>query len=353
MIPMGPLQPRPAESFDFQAIIYEKEDWVATVTINRPQVYNAFNTRVLQEMTLAFQDASWDDGIAVVVVTGAGERAFCTGGDVKEYAESFTQRPRDYWKWMGIFTQCLDMLRNIGKPTIARINGIVAGGGNELNLACDLAIAAQHAEIMQVGTRVGSVAAGGATQWLPIVVGDRRAREILFLCERIDAYKALDWGLVNQVVPSIKGPDGQYLDLRDPAEIKAALKDQANVVDLSALDEAVRALADKLIDKFPECMRYTRQQVNFWKDLAWHTTIGHARDWLSVHYTSVEPYEGMTAFVEKRPARYRELRERAAAGKSSEFLWGPYNQTCPSCGAKGLPSEFQFCGVCGAQLRKT
>ncbi len=347
---MSYFQPRPAESFNFKDIIYEKKDWVATVTINRPHVYNAYSILALQEMILAFQDASWDDHIAVVVLTGAGDQAFCTGGDVKEYAENYTQRPRDYWKWMGVFMQCHDMLRNIGKPTIARINGIVAGGGNEFNMACDLAIAVQHAEILQVGTRVGSVAAGGATQWLPIIVGDRRAREILFLCERIDAYKALDWGLVNQVVPSIKGPDGKYLDMRDPAEIKAALKQEGNTVDLTALDEAVMAMAEKLIDKFPECMRYTKQQVNFWKDLAWHMTIGHARDWLSIHYASLEPYEGMTAFVEKRPADYRGVRERAASGGSSEFLWGPYRQTCPSCGAKGLPSEFKFCGVCGAEL---
>jgi enoyl-CoA hydratase/carnithine racemase len=347
---MQRFEGKPADSFDFKDIIYEKKDWIATVTINRPHVFNAYSTLALQEMTIAFQDAAWDDSIAVVVLTGAGDRAFCTGGDVKEYAENYTQRPRDYWKWMGVFMQCHDMLRNIGKPTIARINGIVAGGGNEFNMACDLAVAAQHAEILQVGTRVGSVAAGGATQWLPIMVGDRRAREILYLCDRIPAKKALEWGLVNQVVPSIKGPDGNYLDLDDPAEIKKALKKEGNTIDLTALDKAVKAMAEKLIDKFPECMRYTKQQVNFWKDLAWHSTIGHARDWLSIHYASWEPYEGMTAFVEKRPPRYRLLRERAAQGRSSEFLWGPPAKTCPKCEAKGIPAEFAYCGVCGAKM---
>ena len=311
---------RPAESFDFKEILYAKKDWTARVTINRPDVFNAYSTTTIQELMVAFKDAMWDDHVAVVVLTGAGEKAFCTGGDVKEYAENFTQMPRDYWKWMGEFIECHDLLRNIGKPTIARINGMVAGGGNEFNMACDLAIMADHATIRQVGTMVGSVAAGGATQWLPIMVGDRRAREILFTDDPIDAKTALDWGLVNQVVP------------------------------YAQLDDAVQKLADKLTDKFPECTRYTKTQVNFWKELAWNQTVRHAQDWLSLHFASLEPYEGMTAFVEKRPKNYRGLREKAARGESSEFLFGPYAQTCAQCGTKGLPSEFKFCGNCGAKL---
>lgn len=311
---------RDPESFDFQEILYHKRDWVATVTINRPGSYNAYTWRTLQEMTQAFRDAAWDDHIAVVVLTGAGEKAFCTGGDVKEYADEYTRRPRDYWKWMGLFVECHDLLRNIGKPTIARLNGMVVGGGNEFNMACDLAVAADHVRIRQVGTEVGSVAAGGATQWLPLMVGDRRAREILWLCEWVDAQQALDWGLVNQVVP------------------------------YAALDDAVATMAAKLVDKFPECLRYTKQQTNFWKDLSWGMTIGHARDWLSLHYTSPEPREGMRAFVDKRRPDHLALRRRAASGGSSEFAWGPYERTCPSCGTTGLPADFAFCGACGAAL---
>ena len=260
------------ESFGFSEIIYTKRDWVATVTMNRPDKYNAYTYHTLQEMTQAFRDASWDDSVAVVVLTGAGDKAFCTGGDVQEYADEYTQRPRDYWKWMGLFIETLDTLRNIGKPTIARLNGMVVGGGNELNMACDLAIAADHVRIRQVGAEVGSVAAGGATQWLPLIVGDRRAREILWLCEWVDTAKALEWGLINQVVP------------------------------YAELDDAVATMAAKLVDKFPECLRYTKQQTNFWKDLAWYQTAGHAREWLALHYTTLEPNEGMRAFVEKRRA---------------------------------------------------
>ncbi|HET8679258.1 MAG TPA: enoyl-CoA hydratase/isomerase family protein [bacterium] len=315
-----PLRPRPAESFGFGDILYEKTGWVARVTINRPKVYNAYRTQTLAEMREAFRDAALDDGVAVVVLTGAGEHAFCTGGDVGEYAAEFTRRPRDYWKYMSLFVECHDVLRNIGKPTIARLNGIVAGGGNEFNMACDLAVAADDITIRQVGTRVGSVAAGGATQWLPILIGDRRAREMLLTCDPITAQQALEWGLVNRVVPRPQ------------------------------LDAAVDELCEKLIDKFPECLRYTKQQVNFWKDLAWHTTVGHARDWLSLHFTDLEPWEGMTAFVEKRPPAYRRIREAARDGGSSEFLWGPPEKTCQACGTTGLPANMAYCGRCGHRL---
>ena len=209
---------------------------------------------------------------------------------------------------------------------------------------------AEHACLGQVGTRVGSVAAGGATQWLPIHVGDRRAREMLLLNSRVSPKQALDWGLVNRVVPSVM-KDGEFIVGATQTDIGKALKNQDGYsINLSALDEAVNALVLQLLQQFPECQRYTRQQVNFWKELAWHQTIGHARDWLALHYASAEPWEGMRAFVEKRPAGYVELREKAAKGKSSEFLWGPYERDCYACGAHGIPAEFSYCGQCGAPL---
>ena len=317
---MSVLAPRPAAEMGFKDIRYRKEGWVATVTIDRPDAYNAYTAATLAELAEAFRDASRDDHVAVVVLTGAGETAFCTGGDVKEYASEYTQRPRDYWKYMGLFIDAIDAIRNVGKPTIARVNGMAVGGGNELNLACDLAVAAEGARFRQVGVQVGSVAAGGATQWLPIVLGDRRAREMLMLCEWVDAKTALEWGLINEVVP------------------------------LADLDAAVAKMAAKLVDTFPECMRYTKQQASFWKDLAWSMTAGHARDWLSLHFAALEPYEGMTAFAKKRKADRVGVRERAASGGSSETLWGPNARRCASCGAEGLPQAFGYCGHCGARL---
>ena len=317
---MEQFNPKTPADFDFSEIMYSKSDWIATITINRPQVYNAYSIITLQEMIQALQDAVWDDGVAVIVITGAGDKAFCTGGDIKEYTSEFIKKPRDFWKWMGVFTQFHDLLRNSGKPTIARLNGMVVGGGNEINMSCDMAVAADHVVIKQVGTSVGSVAAGGATQFLPLLVGDRRAREILFLNEPISAHKALDWGLVNFVVPK------------------------------EELDSKVKEIAKKLVNKFPECMRYTKQQLNFQKDFAWNMTIGHAKDWLSLHFSSYETHEGMQSFVEKRPPDYLKIREKAKSGRSSETMWGVNTKKCPACGAAYLPEEFTFCGKCGASL---
>jgi enoyl-CoA hydratase/carnithine racemase len=239
---------------------------------------------------------------------------------------------------------------NSGKPTVARLNGMAVGGGNESQLACDLAVAAEHAFLKQVGVHVGSVACGGATQWLPLVVGDRRARQMLMLGDPIPARRAVEWGLVNEAVPSVKR-DGAFVGDPSPEQIKLAQQGRDGwSIDLSRLDAAVDALCLRLLETFPECMRYTKQQANFLKDFTWHQTVGHARDWLSLHYTGWEPFEGMRAFVEKRKAGYAMLRDRAAEGRSSEMPWGAYATDCPKCGAHGLPEEFRHCGACGAPL---
>jgi enoyl-CoA hydratase/carnithine racemase len=316
---MDTPRPQPPSAFGFRSIIYEKRPPLARVTLNRPEVHNALNFATLRELGRAVEDASWDDAVAVIILTGTGDRAFCTGADLQEQAE-FLRRPRDYWKWMGVFMEAVERLRNCGKPTIARLNGMVVGGGNEFHLACDLAVAAEDVIIRHVGPARGSVPAAGATQWLPLVIGDRRAREMLFLCEEIPAPQALAWGLVNQIVPRRQ------------------------------LDAAVDALADKLTNKLPEVTRYTKQQLNFWRDLSWHLTVGHARDWLTLHAGAPETQEGIEAFLDKRPVDYAAIRRRLAAGQSTEHQWGPPTRTCPHCGAKHLPEEFTYCGQCGQKL---
>jgi enoyl-CoA hydratase/carnithine racemase len=311
--------PQDAAALGFERILYAKASGRATVTLNRPDVLNALDFQTLREMSRAFEDAAWDDGVGVVVLTGAGDRAFCTGADLKEQ-EGFLRKPRDYWKWMGAFIEAQERLRNIGKPTIARLNGLTLGGGNEFNLACDLAVAAEDVRIRHVGPARGSVPAAGATQWLPLLIGERRAREVLFLCEEVAARQALEWGWVNRVVPRAE------------------------------LDAAVDELVAKLLDKLPECTRYTKQQLNFWRDLSWHLTVGHARDWLTLHAGAAETYEGVTAFLQKRPVDYAGIRQRLRDGGSTEFLWGPHTRTCPACGTRGLPREFAYCGRCGTPL---
>jgi len=265
-----PTHPRPSapDELGFEAIVYEKAPPRATITLNRPEVLNAFDFRMLREIARACEDASWDDDIRVVVVTGNG-RAFCVGADLKSWAADYLGKPREYWKWFGAFKDMHDKLREVGKPTLARINGIAVGGGNELQMACDLAVMVEDAFIRHVGLEHGSVPAGGATQWLPVFVGDRRAREIIYMCEQIPAAEAAEWGLVNWTVPAAE------------------------------LDAKVDEVVEKLAAKLPQTTRYAKQQLNFWRDLSWHETVNHARDWLALSMLNDEAQEAVKAFLKR------------------------------------------------------
>ncbi len=339
---------RPAPRFD--QVRYGVDRGVATIMFDRPASFNAYSTRTLEEAALAFREASWDDAVHAVVLTGAGTRAFCTGGDVREYAAEYLSRPRDYWKYMGLFRAYIESILHCPKPVIARINGICVGGGNETQLACDLTVMAGHAYLGQVGTGVGSVPCGGATQWLPLVVGDKRARQMLYLNDRIPARQALEWGLVNAVAPSVRNAGG-FVDDPTPEQVEKAQKAADGwSIDLARLDQAVLDLTDRLRDKFPECLRYTKAQANFWKELAWHQTVGHAQEWLALHYVCREPHEGMNAFVGKRPVDFAGVRRAWAEDRGPEFVWGAPTGKCPACGSAGLPAEFTHCGRCGAAM---
>jgi enoyl-CoA hydratase/carnithine racemase len=265
-----PEAPRPVspDELGFERIVYEKTPPRATITLNRPEVLNAFDFRMLRELARACEDASWDDEVKVVVLTGTG-RAFCVGADLKAWGADLLDNPREYWKWFGAFKDMHDRLREIGKPTVARVNGIADGGGNELQRACDLAVMVDDAFIRHVGPEHGSVPAGGATQWLPIFVGDRRAREILLLCDEIPAKQAEEWGLVNRAVPAAE------------------------------LDAAVDYYVERLAVKLPQTIRYTKQQLNWWRDISWHETVGHARDWLALSMLGDEAKEAIRGFLEK------------------------------------------------------
>ena len=306
----APLASDP-NALGFEHIRYRRDAdaGVATVTIDRPEVLNALDFPTMRELARAFEQASWDDGVAVVVVTGAGDRAFCTGADLDEQA-GMGATSGQYWRWMGAFIEMHDRLRQIGKPTIARINGICVGGGNELQMACDLSVLVDDGYIRHVGPEHGSVPAGGATQWLPLMVGERRAREIVMLCEPIPPATALEWGLVTRVVPRAE------------------------------LDATVAGLAENLARKLPETIRYTKTQLNWWRDLVWSQTVQHARDWLAVHSTADETKEAVAAFHEKRAPRFETLR-RLQAGSG---------RACPSCGEAGLSATAKFCAECGTAL---
>ncbi|MTD56055.1 enoyl-CoA hydratase/isomerase family protein [Amycolatopsis pithecellobii] len=303
----------------FDTVRYERDGWVATITIDRERTLNSFCLRLFEEIQDALRIAERDDAVAVVVLTGAGERAFCSGADIREHWE-LCQRPRDYLKWIREFVAMQTALMRCPKPTIARLNGLVLGGGNELNMACDLAIAADDVIIQQAEPARGSVSGIGVTQWLPLAVGDRRAREAIFLCEPISATQAVEWGMINHAVPRAE------------------------------LDTAVAAMAGKLADKFPEALRYAKVQVNALREQVWSATAPHAAEWLAIHAGSPEAHEGMRAFLDKREPDRIGLRERAVRDESPEFADGPPVGECPECGARQLPERHAFCGHCGTKL---
>jgi naphthoate synthase len=263
----------------YSDILYEKKDGVAWITINRPEVRNAFRTRTVAELTEAFLDARWDPAIGVAVLSGAGDKAFCSGGDQKErgqggYAQDVagaeTQRPMD--------VEALhSAIRHIPKPVIAMVNGFAIGGGHVLHILCDLSIAADTAIFGQTGPRVGSVDAGHGTGYLARIVGEKKAREIWYLCLQYSAQDALDMGLVNKVVP--------LKDLRAETEKWCAA----------------------LLEKSPTALALAKQSFNIDSEpRAGVAQFAHTA--LGLYYQTEEAMEGRNAFVEKRPVNFRKFR---------------------------------------------
>lgn len=183
---------------DFTDITYSVDDGVAVITINRPDRYNALRGRTVDELIYAFRYAWVDGSVGAIVLTGAGEKAFCSGGDQKERAATGGYGETE----MGMFEieRLHRLIREIPKPVIAAVNGFAIGGGHVLHVLCDVSLASTNARFGQVGPRVGSFDAGFGTAYLARVVGEKRAREIWFFCDQYDPETAERWGLVNRVV---------------------------------------------------------------------------------------------------------------------------------------------------------
>src|ERR1700691_1242493 len=185
---------------EFTDISYEVDSGLAWITINRPERYNAFRARTLDELIRAFKIAWGSPEVGVICLTGAGEKAFCTGGDQKQRAETGDYGPSE----SGLFEvdSLHRVIRDVPKPVIAAVNGFAIGGGHVLHLLCDLTIAADNATFGQNGPRGGSFDAGFGTGLMARAVGEKRAREIWFLCRKYSAQQAFEWGLANKVVPA-------------------------------------------------------------------------------------------------------------------------------------------------------
>jgi 2-ketocyclohexanecarboxyl-CoA hydrolase len=256
-------------------VTYEVEDGLAWVTIARPERYNAFRAQTVDELIRSLKRAWSDPHVGVICLTGAGEKAFCTGGDQKQRAETGDYGSSEY----GLFEveQLHRLIRAVPKPVIAAVNGYAIGGGHVLHVLCDLTIAADHARFGQSGPRVGSFDAGFGTSYLARVIGEKRAREVWFLCRQYDAATAHSWGLVNAVVP------------------------------IAELRGEVRRWADEMLALSPTALRFLKQSFN--------ADSEHMAGVASLAFTglhqfdgSPEAAEGVAAFAAKRAPDFSAFR---------------------------------------------
>jgi naphthoate synthase len=265
---------------EFKEIIYEKKDGIAKITINRPERLNAFTVLTLQEMAHALADAGMDRSIGVVVLTGAGDRAFCVGGDQVTRGEGgYGESSTGVFGYgdMGMLEAhglVIYLIRNIPKPVIAAVNGYAIGGGHVLHMVCDISIAAEDARFGQAGPRVGSFDAGFGTAYMARLVGEKKAREIWYLCRQYSAAEALEMGLVNKVVPKEK------------------------------LEEEVEAWCREILEKSPTALAFLKASFNADTDHIWGLNSISMKG-LELFYNTEESLEGRNAFVEKRKPEFR------------------------------------------------
>jgi 2-ketocyclohexanecarboxyl-CoA hydrolase len=254
----------------YEDILYDATDGVATITINRPDKLNAFRGQTCEELIHAFHRAGWDKSIGVIVLTGAGDKAFCTGGDQSAHAGSYDGRGT-----IGLpIDEVQTVIRDVPKPVIARVQGYAIGGGNVLATLCDLTIASERAQFGQVGPKVGSVDPGFGTAFLAQVVGEKRAREMWYLCRRYTAQQAYELGLVNVVVPHDK------------------------------LDAEVAAWCAELMERSPTALAIAKRSFNAATE-SFRGLGSLGMQSLALYYETEESKEGVRAFREKRKPDFR------------------------------------------------
>lgn len=256
---------------EFETIIYEKKENVAWITLNRPEVLNAQNETLMAEITSAMEQARDDDEVYVIVLTGAGNRAFSAGADISMFT---TWTPIEVIKKFKETKRPYEFIREVPKPVIAMVNGLALGGGCELAMACDIIVASENARFGQPEINVGVIPGGGGTQILPRLVGEKKARELIFTGDFISAEEALKLGLVNRVVPREK------------------------------LNESVEELIGKLKSKSPAILKLAKLAVN--RSLETPLSIGMASEieLFALCFGTEDQKEGSKAFLEKRPPSY-------------------------------------------------
>jgi 6-oxo-cyclohex-1-ene-carbonyl-CoA hydrolase len=320
------------------AVIYEKRPvkddkgqpvaglYNAWITLNNPAQFNSYTTDMVKSLILAFREASAARDVVAVVFTGVGDKAFCTGGNTKEYAEYYAGNPQEYRGYMRLFNDMVSAILVCDKPVVCRVNGMRIGGGQEIGMACDFSIAQDLARFGQAGPKHGSAPIGGATDFLPVAVGAERAMSACVLCEPFSAHEAYFMGVISDVVPALK-VDGKFVAnplvetqrmvdeygrlIFGKSKTGEALKaGQAQLkrgsIDLSQLDERVEALCTKILYTFPDCTTKTVEELRKPKLDAWNRNKENARAWLALNMMT-EARAGFRAFNEGTRETGREI----------------------------------------------
>jgi 6-oxo-cyclohex-1-ene-carbonyl-CoA hydrolase len=308
------------------------------IWLDNPDQLNSYTTEMVKEVILAFRRASVDRHAVAVVFTAVGDRAFCTGGNTKEYAEYYGGRPLEYRQYMRLFNDMVTSILTCDKPVINRVNGIRVAGGQEIGMACDFSVASDLALFGQAGPRHGSAPDGGSTDFLPLFVGIEKAMQSCTLCEMWSAHEAHRLGLLTDIAPVCR-IDGRFVPnplvvtdrlvdeqgrlclgepKRGPAREEGKRLLAAATVDLSMLDEAVNRLVARLVMMMPDCLTKTIESVRKHKLEHWDRNRESNRAWLALNM-ALEGRAGFRAFNEG-PKDHREvdfvaLRRRLAEGE--------------------------------------
>jgi 6-oxocyclohex-1-ene-carbonyl-CoA hydrolase len=311
----------------------------AWIWLDNAQQFNSYTTDMVKGVILAFRAASNARDVSSVVFTGAGDKAFCTGGNTKEYAEYYAGHPQEYRQYMRLFNDMVSSILACDKPVICRVNGMRVGGGQEIGMACDFSIAQDLARFGQAGPKHGSAPIGGATDFLPVVIGAERSMAACVLCEPFSAHRAYYWGILSDIVPGLK-VDGRFvanplvettrvfdefgrLAFGESKTGEALKQGKAlmakGAVDLSLLDAKVEELCAKILLTFPDCTTKTIEELRKPKLESWNRNKEDSRAWLALNMMT-EARAGFTAFNEgtkdDREVDFVALRQALARNES-------------------------------------
>src|SRR5450830_524197 len=327
---------RPAQTPDGKAVPGLYNAWI---WLDNAGQFNSYTTDMVKGVILAFRAVSNARDVNCAIFTGAGDKAFCTGGNTKEYAEYYSGQPQEYRQYMRLFNDMVTALLVCDKPVICRVNGMRIGGGQEIGMACDFSVAQDLARFGQAGPKHGSAPIGGSTDFLPIMVGAERAMAACVLCEPFSAHKASWMGILTDLVPALK-VDGKFVanplvhtqemvdeygrfaygEPKTGDALKAGKALLARgTVDLSLLDAKVEELCAKMLLTFPDCTTKTVEELRKPKLQAWNNNKENSRAWLALNMMT-EARAGFIAFnegtKENREADFVLLRQKLAAGES-------------------------------------